>query len=262
MSLFRRRRRKRLLESPISEQWREIIARNVPVARALTQEQLAMLLMLTRVFLDEKNFEGAGGLDVTDEVRVTIGAQACLLLLGRSHDAREASIYPALQSVVVYPGEFVARLEEYQPDGTVYDGPEERYGESWAQGAVVLSWEDAKAGAADPADGENVVLHEFAHQLDEETGESNGVPRLPSPEAYAEWARVMTREFEEFVEKVDRNRRVLLDEYAAEDPAEFFAVATEYFFERPRALRASHPDLYAQLRGFYNQDPAVWAGSR
>lgn len=261
MSWFARRRRKRLLESPIPERWREILSRNVSHVRHLSEDERLVLLRLTQVFLEEKNFEGAGGFEVTDEVRVTIAAQACLLLLGRSADICEASIYPALQSVIVYPDEFVARLEEYQPDGTVYDGPEERYGESWAQGAVVLSWEDVRSGAADPADGENVVLHEFAHQLDEETGEANGVPQLPSPEAYAEWARVMSREFEEFVEKVERNRRVLLDEYAAEDPAEFFAVATEFFFERPRALLARHPDVYAQLRVFYRQDPAERARS-
>ncbi len=259
MSWFTRHRRKRLLESPIPERWSEILARNVSHVRFLSEDERLALLRLTQVFLEEKNFEGAGGFEVTDEVRVTIAAQACLLLLGRSADMCEASVYPALQSVIVYPGEYVARLEEYQPDGTVYDGPEERYGESWAQGAVVLSWEDVRFGAADPAAGKNVVLHEFAHQLDEETGESNGVPLLPSPETYAEWARVMSREFEEFVRKVERNRRVLLDEYAAEDPAEFFAVATEFFFERPRALRARHPDLYTQLRVFYRQDPAEWA---
>ncbi|MFH1864537.1 MAG: M90 family metallopeptidase [Candidatus Eisenbacteria bacterium] len=256
MSWFARRHRKKLLDSPIPERWREILARNVPCARSLSDDEKTALLRLTGVFLEEKSFEGAGGFEVTEEVRVTIAAQACLLLLGRSADILVARVFPALQSVIVYPSEFVARLEEYQPDGTVYDGPEERYGESWAQGAVVLSWDDVKAGASDPADGENVVLHEFAHQLDEETGESNGVPLLSSPEDYAEWARVMSREFEEFVEKIERNRRVLLDEYAAEDPAEFFAVATEFFFERPNALRTRHPDLYRQFRTFYQQDPA------
>jgi Mlc titration factor MtfA (ptsG expression regulator) len=238
-----------------------MLERNVPGVRALPGGQLDELLKLTRVFLDEKSFEGAGGLEVTDEVRVTIAAQACLLLLGLCGDIGSARIYPGLQSIVVYPDEYVARLEEYQPDGTVYDGPDERSGESWAHGAIALSWEDVRAGAADPADGDNVVLHEFAHQLDEETGKANGVPLLPSREAYAEWARVMSREYDDFVEKVDRNRRVLFDEYAAEDPAEFFAVATEFFFERPVALRSHHPDLYEQLRSFYRQDPAAWSRS-
>lgn len=256
MSWLTRRRRRKLLDGPIPERWRDILARDVPCVRSLSDDERTALLRLTQVFLDEKSFEGAGGFEVTEEVRVTIAAQACLLLLGRSADICEASVFPGLQSVIVYPSEFVARLEEYQPDGTVFDGPEERYGESWAQGAVVLSWDDVKAGISDPADGENVVLHEFAHQLDEETGESNGVPLLSSPEDYAEWARVMTREFDEFVEKVDRNRRVLLDHYAAEDPAEFFAVATEFFFERPNALRTRHPDLYRQFTAFYKQDPA------
>jgi Mlc titration factor MtfA (ptsG expression regulator) len=256
MSWFTRRRRRRLIDSPIPEGWREILARNVPYVRLLSGDEQLALLRLTLVFLEEKNFEGAGGFEVTEEARVTIASQACLLLLGRSADICDASIYPALQSVVVYPGGFVAQLEEYQPDGTVYDGPEERYGESWAQGAVALSWDDVRFGASDPTDGENVVLHEFAHQLDEETGEANGVPLLPSPEMEAEWARVMSREFDGFVEKVARNRRVLLDEYAAEDPAEFFAVATEFFFERPNGLRKRHPELYGQLRAFYRQDPA------
>jgi len=213
---------------------------------------------LTSVFLGEKNFEGAGGFELTDEVRVTIAAQACLLLLGRADDLTNLRIYPGLDSVVVYPGEFVAPLEEYQPDGTVFDGEEERSGESWGHGAVVISWEDARAGAADPEDGWNVVLHEFAHQLDDEAGAADGAPLLPSREAQAEWTRVMSREYEEFTAKVDGNRRVLLDEYAAEDPAEFFAVATEFFFEKPRALKKAHPDLYAQLRALYRQDPAEW----
>jgi Mlc titration factor MtfA (ptsG expression regulator) len=262
MSFFTRRRRSKLLGSPAPEGWRELLERSVPVVRLLPADRLDHLLKLTRVFLDEKHFEGAGGLEVTDEVRLTIAAQACLLLLGLVEDIADARIYPLMDSIVVYPDEYIAPVEEYQLDGTVLDGTEKRSGESWGQGAIALSWEDVRAGAADTDDGDNVVFHEFAHQLDEETGESNGVPLLPSAEAYAEWARVMTREFEEFVEKVDRNRRVLLDDYAAEDPAEFFAVATEYFFERPRELKASHPDLYSQLRAYYSQDPASWRRSR
>ena len=262
MSFFTRRRRSSLLQRPIPEHWREILLHNVPLVRALPEGRLEGLLRLTSLFLGEKNFEGAGGFEVTDEVRVTVAAQACLLLLGRADDLTNLRVYPQMDSIVVYPGEFLAPLEEHQPDGTVFDGEEERSGESWGLGAVVISWEDAKEGAADPGDGWNVVFHEFAHQLDDEADSSDGALLFPSREAQAEWARVLTREYEQFAERVDRRRRVLLDEYAAESPAEFFAVATEFFFEKPRELRKAHPELYAQMRALYRQNPAEWGPGR
>lgn len=262
MSFFTRRRRRKLLSEPVPEHWRVLLRREVPLLDALTPDQFETLLDLARVFISEKNFEGAGGFEVTEDARVIIAALACLPLLGRARDVPGARVYPTLCSIVVYPNDFVVPLEEHQPDGTVYDGEEELSGESWGRGTVVLSWSDVVDDAAHPSDGRNVVLHEFAHQLDEETGEPNGVPLLPTREAREEWARVMTREFDRLVRDVERRRRVLLDDYATEDPAEFFAVATEFFFERPHELKARHPELYAQLLAFYELDPAQWPRTR
>ncbi len=262
VSFMTARRRRRLLTEPVPEGWRERIPRTAPLVGALPGGRLEHLIDLIRVFIGEKSFEGAGGFEITDDVRLCIAAHACLLLLGRETDVPSARVYPELGSIVVYPDEYVAPLEEYREDGTVYDGIEERSGESWGQGAVALSWMDVEAGAADPGDGENVVLHEFAHQLDEETGEANGVPLLESRQAYAEWARVMTREYDRLVNRVERGQRVLLDEYAAEHPSEFFAVATEFFFERPHELKARHTELYGQLAACYRLDPAGWPRRR
>jgi MtfA peptidase len=252
MSWRTERRRRKLREQPFPTQWLEILDRNVPLLRLVDEDRRQEFFGLVQVFIAEKNFEGAGGLEMTDEIRVTIAANACLLLLGRDADA-----FPLLSSIIVYPGAYLAGHDDMMEDGTVSDEPEERYGESWGHGAVVLSWEDVMFGVAHPDDGENVVLHEFAHQLDEETGDSNGVPRLESSDAREEWARLMSREYEALVDKIDHNRRVLLDEYAAESPAEFFAVATEFFFERPAQFKARYPDLYRILAAFYRLDPAA-----
>ena len=210
---------------------------------------------MIQVFLDEKEFEGCGGLTITDEIRVTIAAHACLLLLGR-----ETDIYPELRSILVYPSTYVSRYSVQQPDGTVLEEEEPNLGESWATGYVILSWDEVARDSARGDDGRNLVLHEFAHQLDDESGASDGAPLLPEPSMYADWARVLGGEYKILVEKAERRRRTLLDKYGAESPAEFFAVATECFFERPVELRREHPELYAQLRSFYNQDPVALAG--
>jgi Mlc titration factor MtfA (ptsG expression regulator) len=247
-----KRRRRRLAERPVPPEWLPIIERNVPYFRLLSTEEQRELLGLLQIFLAEKHFEAVGDLDMTDEIRVTIGVQACLLLLGR-----ETEIYPNLQSVVVYPGAYVAPDSYIEADGTVAEVSEVRDGESWARGAVALSWEDVLRGASNITDGENLVLHEFAHQLDEESGDADGAPVLPSSSMYAEWARVLGREYDRIVRDVERDRRTFLDEYAAESPAEFFAVATEFFFEKPVQLKSKHPELYEQLRAYYRQDPAA-----
>jgi len=247
-----RRSRGRKAPLPFSAAWIAILKRNVPYSRSLSSAERAELQRLTQDFIAQKNFEGAGRLEMTDEIRVTIAAQACLLLLGR-----ETRLYPELQSVIVYPEAYVAPDLTEWPEGTVSEGLEERAGESWSQGAVVLSWDEVLESGRDPGDGYNVVLHEFAHQLDEETGDANGIPVLPEDSMIAEWARVFTRQYEALVRRVERGRRAFLDEYAAESPAEFFAVVTEYFFEVPGGLRARHPDLYRLLQAYYGQDPAA-----
>jgi Mlc titration factor MtfA (ptsG expression regulator) len=247
------RRRRRLRATPLRDEWRNIIRRNVPYYACLPADRQVELDGLVQVFLAEKSFEGAGGLEMTDEIRLTIAAQACVLLLGR-----DPHFYPGLDAIIVYPQAYVSRLARRQPDGTVTDGPQVRLGESWKQGALVLSWDDVVRGARDVHDGHNVVFHEFAHQLDGENGDTDGVPPLESRPMYSAWARVLGTEYEDLASRLGRHASTFLNPYAATSPAEFFAVATEFFFERPLAMRSSHPELYDQLMSFYRQDPATW----
>jgi Mlc titration factor MtfA (ptsG expression regulator) len=247
------RRRRRLRATPLPDEWRSIVGRNVPYYRCLPKEQQAELDGLIQVFLAEKSFEGAGGLEMTDEIRVTIAAQACMLLLGR-----EPRFYPGLDAIIVYPHAYVAGQARRNPDGTVTDRAQVRLGESWKQGALVLSWGDVVRGARNIHDGHNVVFHEFAHQLDAESGAADGAPPLEKGSMYASWARVLGAEYEDLTRRLRRHAPTFLRAYAATNHAEFFAVTTEFFFERPRAMRASHPELYEQLAAFYRQDPAKW----
>jgi len=248
---LKQRRRERLRRQPWPEAWRAHVARNVPYVRTLEPEDVQKLEGLVRVFLAEKRFEGCGGLEITDEIRVTIAAQACLLQLHRDGDC-----YPGLRTILVYPHAYVAAGARPLPDGTVSEGPQARLGESWTRGSVVLSWDDVLRGASDIHDGQNVVLHEFAHQLDAQTGSANGAPPLPQRSMYVAWARALSASYEKLTEELERHHRTLLGDYAATNPAEFFAVATENFFERPVQLARRHPALYEQLALFYNQDPA------
>lgn len=239
------------MKQPLPQSWLEIIGRHVPYYRHLPPEDRQELHGLMQVFLAEKHFEGCGGLEMTDEIRVTIAAQACILLLHRDTD-----FYPGLFSILVYPDAYLAPVDDNDPSGARSDDVEEYTGESWDRGALVLSWKDVLDGAGDVRDGYNVVFHEFAHQLDSENGSDDGVPRLPRPSMYAAWSRVLGREYRRLVKDVERCRPTLLDDYGAEHPAEFFAVVTEFFFEMPVELERRHPELYGELRKFYRQDPA------
>ncbi len=245
-------RRPRLQKRALPPEWLAIIERNVPYVRLLSAQERAQLAGDIRVFLAEKRFEGCAGLEITDEIRLTIAAQACLLLLNRQTD-----YYPTLRTILVYPSAYFAHTAYRQPDGTVIEGPQHRSGESWLRGAVVLSWDDARRGAADPFDGHNLVLHEFAHQLDGESGANEGAPALGDRPRYAAWARVLGREYRQLIDDLEGRLPTVIDGYGATTPAEFFAVVTESFFERPLALRRRHPELYEQLRAFYHQDPAA-----
>jgi Mlc titration factor MtfA (ptsG expression regulator) len=248
---FKRRRRDRLRAQPVPDAWHDIIARNVPHLTLLTPDEEKLLLSDVHVLLAEKRFEGCGGLPMTDEIRVTIAAQAALLLLNRPTD-----YFAKLSSILVYPARYVAFATRRLPDGTVVEGDEVRLGESWHHGNVVLSWNDAAHGAVHPHDGLNVVLHEFAHQLDSESGDVNGAPRLP-PDMLDEWSRVLSTEFEQLQDAVQARRRTVIHPYGATSPAEFFAVTTETFFERPTPLAQHHPELYQQFRHYFRQDPAA-----
>jgi Mlc titration factor MtfA (ptsG expression regulator) len=240
----------RLRSDPIPDAWPGIVDANVPLARRLSPDERQRLLRLVQLFLAEKHFEGCGGLTVSEEMKVTIAAEACLLLLHL-----EGPCYPALRTVLVYPRGFVPKLVHSPQTGEIAETPAPLIGESWQDGVVVVSWDDVVRGARNPLDGENVVLHEFAHQLDEEDGAGDGAPVLPGS-ALRTWGRVLSDEYERLRQDAAADRRTVLDPYGAKNKAEFFAVATETFFEQPVQLERDHPELYAQLKQFYGQDPA------
>jgi Mlc titration factor MtfA (ptsG expression regulator) len=245
------RRRDRLRAQPFSESWESILHRNVPYYELLSSDEQQGLKDDIKVFIAEKNFEGCAGLELTDEIKVTIAAYACVLLLHLKHD-----YYPRLQSVLVYPDAYGVPEVRRTAGNTIVEGHEVRLGESWRTGAVVVSWDHILHRPADPSGSRNVALHEFAHQLDEEDGSANGAPLLPQTSMYAAWARILGREYRALTEAEAANRPTLLDKYGATNPAEFFAVVTEYFFEQPQKLKERHPELYEEMKLYYGQDPA------
>ena len=243
------------MAEPFPAAWAEIVGRYLPIAAHLPEADQAELQKKIQGFLAEKRFEGLGGLELTDEIRVTIAAQACLLLLHR-----DAGCYPKLRTVLVYPTAYSAPTQTMSQDGVITEGNQTRLGEAWTLGTVVLAWDSVRGGAADCKDGQNVVLHEFAHQIDMEDSAADGAPVLPRRSMYVAWARVLGEEYETLQDSIRRRHRTVMDRYGATNPAEFFAVATETFFEKPRQLKKKHPELYEQLREFYRQDPEEWAG--
>lgn len=254
--LFKRRRRESLRAEPLTAEERRVVHRNVPYVARLPEADQKELEGHIRVFLAEKQFEGCGGLELTDEMRLTIAAQACILLLHRDTD-----YYPDVSSILVYPGAYLVRNTRERLGNVVVVGDQARVGESWVRGVVILSWDAVEHGGANDHDGHNVVLHEFAHQLDAEDGEMDGVPLLGSRSQYSAWIHALGAEYQDLVERVAAHQRADLDGYGAKNPAEFFAVVTEAFFERGDKLKRKHPELYEALRAFYGQDPAhLYAG--
>ena len=254
------RRRARIRSKPFPASWRRMLQRRVPYIAALPADLQLQLKQHVQVFLAEKPFIACGGLVLTQEMRVVIAAQACLLLLNRP-----SSYFPNLRQILVYPGPFVVSRVRADDTGVFQQLREVLSGESWSQGQVILSWEDVLDGAADPADGRNVVIHEFAHQLDQETGHANGAPHLGSPTARKNWRKTFTEEFALLQQRAqgsgvqtDPDSVPLLSDYGATNPAEFFAVASEVFFELPRRMANEHPSLYEELRRFYCVDPLAW----
>jgi hypothetical protein len=249
-------RRKALRNRPFPAQWEAIIERRVPHFRLLPPHLRARLKERIQIFIAEKAFVGCDGLAITDEMRVTIAAQACLLILKNRRD-----FFPNLREILVYPGAFMIDRVRPEPSGILQEQRQVLSGESWSRGQVVLSWDDVVQGAAIPDDGRNVVIHEFAHQLDQEKGYANGAPFLPSRERYARWSAVLLREYLQLRDEAAWQLPTLLSYYGATDPAEFFAVASEVFFEQPRRLALEHPDLYRELRDFYRVDSRSWGAS-
>ncbi len=249
---LKNRRRRRLLAQPFPKEWDAILNADVRHYRLLNDDERIKLKNLIRVFVDEKNWEGCLGLQLTDEIKVTIAAQACLLLLGFDEEH-----FDHVLTILVYPTAYVAPDKRTIKGGVEIEEDSNRMGEAWFRGPVILSWADARASARGETDGHNVVLHEFAHQLDMLNGRNvDGTPPMSSESQNERWQEIVTREYELLVDDCHHRRWTVLDCYGASDVGEFFAVATESFFEQPVELEEEHPELYAILQEFYRQDPA------
>lgn len=247
-------RRRRVMRMPFPFEWRSVLRRHWPYFRRLPADLQLQLKKRMQLFLAEKPVVGCGGLAVTDAMRVLIAAQACLLLLNRGYDAFEN-----VREILLYPASFVAPRSTTDTAGVRHEQRQVLAGESWARGQVILSWQDVLEGAAIADDGRNVVIHEFAHQLDQAKGSATGLPLGIPRQLQGRWAQVMGNEFALLQRQVSVGAPTLLDPYGATDPAEFFAVASEVFFEQPRQLAASHTALYQQLSGYYRIDPLSWS---
>ena len=242
----KQRHRREVRATPLSEADRSLLQKEVPLYAALPAEFTKEMDARIQVFLYQVGFEPCGQLEeVTREMQLIIASQACLLLLASGYDH-----FGLLRSVLVYPDAYEVRDE--------LGIKSIRLGESWMSGSVVLSWESVRQGSRNEEDGLNVVIHEFAHQLDQFNGVADGLPVLKDRKDYPEWASVMRASYKTLLERVEKGRRTVLDDYGATNPAEFFAVSTETFFEKPKQLEEKHPELYEQLKRFYGLDPLGW----
>lgn len=254
--IFRRKRLRqgRIIGEPFPGGWLRVVRRSTRAYGYLSAEQQRELGECIQIFVAEKGFLGIGGLEVTDEIKVTIAAPACLLVSEIPH----LGVYPRLREIIVHPHAFGEVVEAVGPTGRRYRIPQMRAGEAWRRGPVVLAWDSVRHSIASPRDGYNVVFHEFAHVLDLQAGIADGAPPLETREQRTAWSRVFRAEYQAFIEAERGGRSTFLNPYGASSPAEFFAVVTEHFFEQPRELKARHRELYAQLRAFYRHDPAKW----
>ena len=246
--------RRQILEHPFPESWNAILERNVAHWKFLDDAEHVQLRSLVQVFVAEKQWEGCGGLALTDEIRVTIAGLACLLVLGLDH-----TLYSNVKTILVYPATVIAPGQRSAlSSGITIQGPRIPIdGQSILRGPVVLVWDAVLRGAVHPERGHNVVYHEFAHKLDMLDGCVDGTPPLAEPGQYERWIKVCTREYDELRRRASKGKRTFLDAYGGTNPGEFFAVITEYFFDKPLQMKLLHPDLYSLLHEFYRQDPAA-----
>lgn len=241
----------RAIARPFPRRYAKILQRNVPLYTRMPADLQLQLKRLIQQFLLQKKFVGCDGLSVTDEIRVTIAGRACLLLLNRP-----TLVYPHLSFILVYPAAFVVPRSEVAAGGLVTHSDQTLLGESWDDDRVILAWDHVRRSDADT--GHDVVLHEFAHQLDSESGSTNGAPYLASRARYARWSAVFLQEFALLQQAARHQSASVIDHYGASSPAEFFAVATEAFFGKSVALAHEHPALFAALREYYCVDPREW----
>jgi Mlc titration factor MtfA (ptsG expression regulator) len=253
------RRRKRLLEAPFPDEWRSILSRNMVHFSYLEAPEQQQLCQLVQLFVAEKEWEGCNGLVLTDEMKVTIAGQACLLLLGLVDVLRGPELYANVETILVYPSTFIPRRQEE----SIFAIPGIEHpmlpliGEAHRRGPVILTWDAVRRSGRHPEVGHNVVYHEFAHKLDMLDGVVDGVPPLGDKAEYERWNRVCQAEYQRLRELSDAGREGVLDPYGSTDEAEFFAVVTEAFFDAPIDLAEEHPALYEVLSAFYRQDTAA-----
>lgn len=250
--LSKGQRRRTLLETPLTEEQSASITRQVPLIGKLPEELRAKLDGKVNLFLNQVDFTGCNGLDVTEDMRLSIAAQACLLIVNSD------TWYDHLAEILVYPGAFKSRQQRYN-GYVVTEAEVVRTGESWARGPVVLSWAHAQQGAANATDGHNVVFHEFAHRIDALSGRTDGVPVLERNQSYDAWVKTFSESFQHHVRQVEAGHPTVLDPYGATGPEEFFAVSVEAFLERPGAVKQHVPEVYDQLSRFFHLDPVRWA---
>jgi hypothetical protein len=250
---FINRRRNKLTRAPFPSLWDDIIRRNVGHYCFLEDAERAHLRGLIQVFIAEKYWEGAGGLELTDEIRVTISAQACLLLLGLPHN-----YYKNVKSIIVYPSTVVPppRKSGFFENTIAPVSPAQPIiGQAFQRGPVIIIWDAALRGGRHPKSGHNVIYHEFAHKLDMLDGSADGTPPLKDRAEYRDWVQTCSDEYLRLKNRAEKGKKTFLDTYAATNEAEFFAVATEQFFDQPRLMLKHAPDLYRVLKNYYRQDP-------
>ena len=248
-----RYRLQRAVEEPFPEAWRKTLRKNFPVFRRMPTDLQLQLKNRIKQFIHEKEFIPCDGFEMTDEVKVTVAASACLLLLNRDGD-----VYGDLNYILIYPNAFLVNREALNAEGLPVEHRHGVLGESWDNGKVILSWEDVLKGNKDFNDGANVAIHEFAHQLDHASGATNGAPFLGDASRSNRWSTVLTDEFERLRQAAYRGDETLIDKYGTTNPAEFFAVVTETFFEQPLQMRGEHPTLFEELKRYYRVDPSDW----
>jgi MtfA peptidase len=250
-------RRNQLQTRPFPPLWQSTLEHSLPQYLRLYPSERKQLQGHIQVFVAEKQFIGCNGLQITEEIKLNIAAVACLLLLNE-----RGKYFPKLRSILVYPTAYWVDSTVSVGNGVIEEKREARLGESWSRDQVVLAWEQVQQDLNVWEDGRNVVLHEFAHQLDQEDGKAEGVPILQNNSDYDRWAQVMTEEYQQLCKNVEQGVKTVMDSYGAINPAEFFAVATETFFEKPHPLQQKHPELYEQLHQYYQLDPVKWVQTK
>ncbi len=252
---LRDHQRRNILATPFPKTWETILNTNVAHYKRLNETERKELKDLVQVFIAEKHWEGCGGLSLTDEIRVTIAAQACQMTLALPHE-----VYRHVESIFIYPSTVVTPERQpgmFESNRMPVLGSVPILGQAQVRGPVILVWDSVKANARHPETGHNVVYHEFAHKLDMLDGHADGTPTLSSKEEYTQWVQICEREFLRLRSDSKNGRHTFLNAYGATNEAEFFAVITEQFFDQPAALQKHHSELYNVLKRFYQQDPAL-----